>query len=75
MTRTALMVAAAALAIPSVASAAPKPDESAATASTAAAAPARYCVADTLTGSRLEHRTCKSLEAWLAEGFDPRVKK
>jgi hypothetical protein len=74
VTRTALIFAAAALAIPAVASAAPKPDASAADPATTARAP-RYCVVDTPTGSKIERRTCKSLDAWLAVGFDPRTKK
>ena len=75
MTRIALIFAATALAIPAVASAEPKPDASAGTASTATTHAPRYCVVDTPTGSKLERRTCKSLDAWLAEGFDPRAKK
>lgn len=75
MTRTALIFAAAALAIPAVASAEPKPDANSETTATTAAHAPRYCVVDTPTGSRLETRTCKSLDAWLAEGFDPRAKK
>jgi hypothetical protein len=74
MTRTALIFATAALAIPAIASAEPKPDASTANPATTARAP-RYCVVDTPTGSNIERRTCKSLDAWLAEGFDPRVKK
>ena len=75
MTRTALIFAAAALAIPAVASAEPKPDTSTEIASTASARAPRYCVVDTPTGSNIERRTCKSLDAWLAEGYDPRAKK
>lgn len=77
MTRTAMIFAtAAALAIPAIASAEPKPDASTATPATTATQHApRYCVVDTPTGSNIERRTCKSLEAWLAEGFDPRAKK
>ncbi len=77
MTRNALIFAtAAALAIPAVASAEPKPDSSTASQATTATRQApRYCVVDTPTGSNIERRTCKQLEDWLAVGFDPRVKK
>lgn len=75
MTRTTLIfAAAAALAIPAIASAEPKPDASTANPATTAHAP-RYCVVDTPTGSNIQRKTCKSLEAWLADGFDPRAKK
>ena len=73
-----VLIAAAALTAATAASAEPKPEASdtAAVSATTAAAPAkRYCVVDTLTGSRLQQRECKSLDAWLAEGFDPRAKK
>lgn len=75
MTRTALIFAAAALAIPAVASAEPKPDAGAANPATTAQRAPRYCIVDTPTGSNIQRRTCKSLGAWLAEGFDPRAKK
>lgn len=75
MTHIALVFAAAALATPAVASAESKPEASVETASTATTHAPHYCVVDTPTGSNIERRTCKSLEAWLAEGFDPRAKK
>ena len=75
MTRTALIFAAAALAVPTLASAEPKPEANVETASTATTRAPRYCVVETPTGSNIERRTCKSLDAWLAEGFDPRAKK
>jgi hypothetical protein len=31
----------------------------------------RYCVLSRITGSRIERKTCRTREAWLAEGFDP----
>ena len=32
----------------------------------------RYCVADTLVGSRIARKTCKTRDEWIkAEGFDP----
>lgn len=31
----------------------------------------RYCVVDTLTGSRVQHKVCKTRKEWLDEGFDP----
>jgi len=38
----------------------------------AAAGPERrYCVVDTITGSRLPHKTCKTRKEWLDQGFDP----
>jgi hypothetical protein len=39
--------------------------------SAARAKPTRYCVIGTVTGSRIERKTCRTREAWLAEGFDP----
>lgn len=75
MIRTALIFAAAALAIPAVASAEPKPDTSTEMAAATSPHAPRYCVVDTPTGSNIERRTCKPLEAWLADGFDPRAKK
>jgi hypothetical protein len=68
---------AAAVAVPSIAFAAPKPAESvenaAASPVVASVKPRRYCVVSTPTGSRLERRECKTLDAWLAEGVDPRA--
>ncbi len=65
------------LAFPVAASGAPKPAEtSAADQQANTTKPQRYCVVDdSLTGSRLAKRECKTLDAWLAEGFDPRAKK
>lgn len=78
MIRNAL-IAAAALTAATAASAEPKPeasDTAAVASTTTAVAPSkRYCVVATPTGSRLERRECKSLDAWLADGFDPRAKK
>ena len=37
----------------------------------ARAKPTRYCVIGTVTGSRIERKTCNTRKAWLAEGFDP----
>lgn len=31
----------------------------------------RYCVQNTITGSRLPQRTCQTRDEWLAQGFDP----
>lgn len=31
----------------------------------------KYCVVDTLTGSRIAQKICKTREAWMREGFDP----
>jgi hypothetical protein len=31
----------------------------------------KYCIVDTLTGSRIAQKICKTREAWLREGFDP----
>lgn len=34
--------------------------------------PTRYCIVDTITGSRIAKRECKTREAWMREnGFDP----
>lgn len=66
------------LALPAVASAAPKSANADTSTSqqTDAAKTQRYCVVDdSMTGSRLAKRECKTLDAWLAEGFDPRTKK
>lgn len=69
---------AAAVAIPTAAFAAPKPAESvetpSSTPSVAQADTRRYCVVtSSMTGSRIERRECRTLDAWLAKGFDPRV--
>ncbi|MEG3088606.1 hypothetical protein [Sphingomonas sp. PB4P5] len=34
----------------------------------------RYCVIDTVTGSRLPQKTCQTREQWLDQGFDPLAK-
>ncbi len=31
----------------------------------------RYCVVDTITGSRIPYRTCRTHAEWLKAGFDP----
>lgn len=31
----------------------------------------RYCVMTAITGSRIERKTCRTRQAWLAQGFDP----
>ncbi len=35
----------------------------------------RVCVVDTVTGSRIPHRDCKTLDQWRAEGIDPLAKR
>ena len=35
----------------------------------------RYCVVYNITGSILPHKTCKTRQDWLAEGFDPLAKQ
>ncbi|WP_404371074.1 hypothetical protein AB5I39_03195 [Sphingomonas sp. MMS24-J45] len=34
----------------------------------------RYCVIETITGSRIPVKTCKTRDEWLDRGFDPLVK-
>lgn len=35
-------------------------------------APTRYCIVDTVTGSRIAKKVCKTRDAWMREdGFDP----
>lgn len=34
----------------------------------------RYCVMETLTGSRIPSKACKTRAEWLVEGFDPLAK-
>ena len=75
MTRTMLTIAAAMLTIPAVASAEPKVEGTAVAAPGNVVRAPRYCVVETPTGSLIQRRTCKSLEGWLAEGFDQRAKK
>jgi len=37
-----------------------------------AASPKQYCIVDTITGSRIQHKVCKTREAWMRdENFDP----
>ncbi|MEG3125709.1 hypothetical protein [Sphingomonas sp. GB1N7] len=36
--------------------------------------PTRYCIKETITGSRLPTRVCNTREDWLAQGFDPLAK-
>lgn len=31
----------------------------------------RYCVVDTITGSRMPRKVCKTRKEWLGEGVDP----
>jgi hypothetical protein len=31
----------------------------------------KYCVVETVTGSRIPLRTCKTRRQWMAQGFDP----
>lgn len=38
------------------------------------AKPVRYCVIETMTGSRIPVKQCQSREDWLAQGFDPLAK-
>jgi len=44
------------------------------TARTASSPERRYCVVDRITGSRMQHRVCKTRKEWLDEGFDPLAK-
>lgn len=34
----------------------------------------RYCVDETVTGSRIPYRTCQTRDEWLRDGFDPIAK-
>ena len=72
-----------AAASPALADTARAPAEPATTASSAApvqaptAKPARaqrYCVSETLTGSRLPQKVCQTRKQWLDQGFDPLAK-
>lgn len=55
----------------------PKPagDAASVTKATPTAAPSpqtKYCIVDTVTGSRIAKRVCKTRDAWMREdGFDP----
>lgn len=80
MNRMLMIAAAAALAVPAIAAAEPKPeapqvDAPAATTTTAKPVTKRYCVVAQVTGSRIERRDCKTLDQWLSQGFDPRTAK
>lgn len=35
----------------------------------------RFCIVDTITGSRLARQSCQTRADWLAEGFDPLAKR
>ena len=35
----------------------------------------RVCLVDTITGSRISRRECKTLDQWRAEGIDPLAKR
>lgn len=59
-----------------LASATPRdPDASPTPAATSTAKPAkaepRYCIEDTLTGTRIAKRVCKTATEWRAEGVEP----
>ena len=79
MTRFAMtLIAAAVLATPMTASAAPKAIEAEVAASTPGAPvpqAQRYCFVDTPTGSHVPRRACKTLADWMAVGVDPRAGK
>ncbi len=47
----------------------------AASQSVAERAPTRYCVIDTITGSRIKRKTCQTRAEWMREGFDPIASK
>ena len=70
-------VAALALAAGSAQASRPQPtgDEAPAARATPAAEPTtqkKYCIVDTITGSRIAQKICKTREAWMREdGFDP----
>lgn len=53
----------------------PNVDATAAAKATPTAAPSpqtKYCIVDTVTGSRIAKRVCKTRDAWMREdGFDP----
>ena len=34
----------------------------------------RYCVTDTVTGSRIARKSCQTREQWIVQGFDPLAK-
>lgn len=73
---------AAAVALPTAAFAEPKPAAttiaSAATAEVGAAAvdpKKKVCIAVAMTGSLMKQRECRTMEAWLASGVNPRKVK
>lgn len=33
--------------------------------------PTLYCIRDTVTGSRIPRKSCKTRVEWMAQGFDP----
>jgi hypothetical protein len=35
----------------------------------------KYCVVDSITGSRIARKICKTRDAWLDQGFDPLAKQ
>lgn len=52
----------------------PKAEPAAASTTNADAQPkadTRYCIVDTVTGSRIPQKVCKTRQQWMAEGFDP----
>lgn len=40
-----------------------------------AAKPAKYCVVDRFTGSRVDRKTCLTRKEWMNRGFDPLMKQ
>ena len=52
-------------------SSAPKAEQPEPGASPTATDKTKYCVVDTLTGSRISKKTCHTRKEWLAQGFDP----
>ncbi|WP_294303435.1 hypothetical protein [uncultured Sphingomonas sp.] len=38
---------------------------------TKAQKPTLYCLVDTVTGSRIPRKSCKTRVEWMAQGFDP----
>lgn len=54
---------------PAAATAAASPERG--TARTERADALRYCIKDTVTGSRISRKECRTRSDWLARGFDP----
>ncbi len=54
---------------PAAATAAVSPERG--TARTERADTLRYCIKDTVTGSRISRKECRTRSDWLARGFDP----